>query len=74
MNRNDIDREKKKQCIEEIKDYFAAERDEIIGDMAAELILGFILDRIAPIIYNQAIEDAHRFLSDKLDDLYGLEK
>jgi uncharacterized protein (DUF2164 family) len=74
MDRNDIDREKKKQCIEEIKAYFENERDEMIGDMAAELILGFFLDKIAPVIYNQALEDAHRFLSDKLDDLYGMEK
>lgn len=74
MDRNDLSREKKKQCIEEIKYYFATERDEVIGDMAAELFLGFILDKIGPIIYNQALEDAHRFLSEKLDDLYGLEK
>ena len=74
MDRNDMDREKKKQCIEEIKTYFENERDEVIGDMAAELFLGFILDKIAPIIYNQALEDAYRFLNDKLDDLFGLEK
>mgnify|MGYP000851661701 FL=1 len=74
MDRKDIDREKKKQCIEEIKAYFENERDEVIGDMAAELFLGFILDKIAPVIYNQALEDAYRFLNDKLDDLFSLEK
>jgi uncharacterized protein (DUF2164 family) len=74
MDRKDIDKEKKKQCIDEIKAYFENERDEVIGDMAAELFLGFILEKIGPMIYNQALEDAHAFLSNKLDDLYILEK
>lgn len=74
MNRDDLDKEKKKQCIENIKDYFANERDEVIGDMAAELFLSFILEKIAPIIYNQAIGDVYKFLDDRLDEIYTLEK
>ena len=74
MDRNDMDREKKKQCIEDIKVYFENERDEVIGDMAAELFLGFILEKIAPVIYNRALEDVYRFLDDRLDDLFVLEK
>ena len=74
MNRDDLDRDKKKQCIEDIKEYFASERDEVIGEMAAEICLSFILEKIAPVIYNQAIKDAYCFLGEKLEDLYGLGK
>ncbi len=42
--------------------------------MAAELFLGFILEKIAPVIYNRALEDVYRFLDDRLDDLFVLEK
>lgn len=70
----EITKEAKKQMIEEIKAFFLNERDEEIGDLACELILDFITDKLGPYFYNQALNDAHYFLSEKLEDLYGLEK
>jgi uncharacterized protein (DUF2164 family) len=74
MNRDDLSPERKKELLKEIKAFFYEERDEEIGDLAATLFLEFIMEKAAPIIYNQAISDAYRFMSDKLEDLYGLEK
>jgi uncharacterized protein (DUF2164 family) len=60
-------------AIEEIKQYFDRERSEDLSDFQADQLLDFILERIGPFIYNQAIGDAHKFLAEKADELYGLE-
>jgi uncharacterized protein (DUF2164 family) len=75
MKKNiEISKEVKKEIIEEIKEFFLKERDEEIGELAAELVFDFIAEKIGPYFYNQALNDAHYFLSEKLEDLYGLEK
>jgi len=71
MDKIKVTKEEKKKLIEEIKVYFASERDEDIGDLQGELILDFILDKIAPSIYNQGIIDMKRYMEEKIDDMYG---
>lgn len=70
----ELSREIKKQAIEDIKTYFTNEREEEIGDLGAGLLLDFFIEEVGPVLYNQGIRDAHLFLSEKLEDLYGLEK
>jgi uncharacterized protein (DUF2164 family) len=69
-----LSEELKKQAVEEIKEYFIERRDEEIGQLAAELLLDFMMEKVGGIIYNQAIRDAQAFMSEKVEDLYGLEK
>lgn len=64
--------EKRKDLIKSIQTYFAKERDEDLGDLAAALILDFFVDKLAPAYYNQGIEDAYKFLSDRIEDIWGL--
>lgn len=66
--------DKKKAMIRAIKKYFAEERKEELGDLAALLILDFFMDKLGPEIYNQGLQDAHAYMSEKLEDLYGLSK
>jgi uncharacterized protein (DUF2164 family) len=66
--------EAQKELIEQIKRYYATERDEAISDFQAENFLRFILSVIGPAIYNQAIEDAYTLMNEKADDLFGLQK
>lgn len=61
-------------AVQEIQTFFLKERDEEIGNLPAEFLLDFVLEKIAPIIYNQAIEDAHTLLLRQLEELYGLQK
>ena len=63
--------ERKKDLISLIQTYYLDERDEEISNFAAEELLDFILKKIAPTIYNQAINDAHAFIEEKLSDLAG---
>lgn len=69
-----LPKEAKKQAVESLKGYFLSERDEELGDLAAEFLLDFFLKSVGPLIYNRALADAHAFLSERLEDLYGLEK
>lgn len=67
-------KETKRHLVTTIKGYFATERDEDLGDLSAELLLDFFVENIGPAIYNQAIADAKTFMSEKVEDLYALEK
>lgn len=64
----------KKNLIEEIKRFFWNERDEELSDLAAEILLDFVLNKIGPHIYNEGIKDAYAFMNEKVEDLFGLEK
>lgn len=69
-----LSEEAKKQAVDDIKEFFIERRDEEIGQLAAELLLDFMIEKIGAVIYNQAIQDAQAFMNGKVEDLYGLEK
>lgn len=69
-----ISREKRENLKNEIKTYFYEERDEELGDLAAEMILGFFMDKLAAEFYNQGIEDSYRYITDRAEDLLGIQK
>lgn len=69
-----LEKEVKMKIVREIQQYFLDERDEEIGNLSAELLLQFMIERVGPAIYNQGIQDAHALVSKKIEDLYGLEK
>lgn len=69
-----LSKELRKQALDEIKKYFLEKREEEIGQLAAELLLDIMLEKVGAAIYNQGIRDAHTFMSEKIEDLYGLEK
>ncbi|KNY25886.1 DUF2164 domain-containing protein [Pseudobacteroides cellulosolvens] len=74
MQKIELTKDLKISALNEIKKYFSTERDENMGDLSAELFLNFITEKIAPFFYNQGIRDSHQYISEKLEDLYGLEK
>ncbi|WP_010243339.1 DUF2164 domain-containing protein [Acetivibrio cellulolyticus] len=74
MQKIELTKDLKIQAINEIKKYFSTERDENIGDLSAELFLDFVTGKIAPFFYNQGIRDAHQYINERLEDLFGLEK
>jgi len=73
-NKFEIDKEKRKMMQEKIKKFFLNERDEEIGDLAAILILDFIIENLAPNFYNLGIRDCIAQISQNVEDLFGLEK
>lgn len=61
----------KADAIASIKRYFEENMPEPIGDLAAGLLLNFILEEIGPSLYNQAINDAQTRLQQRVADLTG---
>ena len=54
-----------------IKAHFLDRHGEDVGDLKTELLLDFFVEQLGPQVYNQAIQDARKFLQDKLEDLEG---
>ena len=60
------------RAIASIKRYFAEQmEDEEVGDLKADLLLGFFLQESAPTVYNRAITDAQPYFQEKTVDLEG---
>lgn len=57
------------QMKDSIQRYWRENFEGDIGDLKAGLLLQFILDEIAPSIYNLAIRDAQAYLQEKVVDL-----
>ena len=74
MRKITLEDAEKKEAVHEIQAYFLKEKDEEIGNLAAEFLLDFFLEKVGPLIYNQAIEDAHALLLQQIDEMYGLQK
>ena len=58
--------ERKKEVISLIQAYFHAEREEELGELAAELLFEFFEKQLGPLIYNQAIDDVRIWFGQKL--------
>ena len=67
-----LDKEERKNAMMDIADYFYKERGEDLGNLGADIMLDFIMDKIAPYIYNKAIGDAQKYVADRADDMYSL--
>lgn len=65
--------EEQRQLIKSVQDFLLREQDQEIGDLAAMLIIDFMIKQLGPVYYNRGIQDAIKVMGDKLDDLYGLQ-
>ncbi|WP_426022907.1 DUF2164 domain-containing protein [Brevundimonas sp. PWP3-1b1] len=61
-----------------LRDYFAREVDQDMGQLPAEMLLDFIGKEIGGAFYNRGVRDAQRLVQQKAEDiveaLYGLER
>lgn len=73
-NKLTISKEEREKLISEIQEYFLEEREEELGNLAAGFILDFIVEHIAPTFYNQGIRDSIKYINERVEDMYGLEK
>jgi len=70
----ELSKEIRQDLINMLQQFFWDEREETISDFQVATILEFIINSIGPVIYNQALADAHALMVDRIEDLYGLEK
>lgn len=62
---------RKQRLIEGLRGFFLEEFDEELSPFRSEQIVDFCVGAIGPQVYNQGVQDARRFLQEKLDDLDG---
>jgi uncharacterized protein (DUF2164 family) len=65
----EISREARMAAIESIERYFKENMDEPIGNIAAGALLGYFLEEIGPLVYNQAVTDVQERLSARIMEL-----
>ena len=52
-----------------MRSFYEVEFDEELSDYRAERLLEFFLETLGPTVYNQAIQDARKFMLERLEDL-----
>ena len=65
----DITKEARKEAIASIERYFRENMEEGIGNIAAGALLGYFLEEIGPIVYNQAVADVQERLQTRIMEL-----
>jgi uncharacterized protein (DUF2164 family) len=65
----ELDKDARKEAIASIERYFKANMDEPIGNIAAGALLGFFVEEIGPLIYNQAVADVQERLQARVSEL-----
>ena len=61
--------ERKQEILRTFSSFYYDEFDEEISEYRTEQVLDFFMNILGPPVYNQAIQDARAFLSEKLEDL-----
>jgi len=73
-----LTREQQKAMIADIQFFFSQEREEEISEFAAERVLDFVKDSLAPHFYNAGVKDARKIVEERAssleDELLTLER
>jgi len=68
----ELDKETRERIVSSIKRYFSECLEQEIGDLKATLLLRFVLQEIGPSIYNTAIYDAQKRLTEAVSEIDGV--
>lgn len=73
-----LTKEQQQIMIEDIQYFFSQERDEEITEYAAERVLDFVKESLAPYFYNAAVFDAKKIVEQQFssleDEIFTLER
>ncbi|MFQ3545137.1 DUF2164 domain-containing protein [Halobacillus rhizosphaerae] len=73
-----LTKEERGYVMARVQEYFELERDEEIGELAADQLVDYMVKELGPIVYNKAIHDARQMVEQKVmnldEDLLSLEK
>ena len=65
----ELNRDARQQAIASIERYFSEELDQRIGNIAAGALLGFFLEEIGPLVYNQTVSQLQERLLQRTQEL-----
>jgi uncharacterized protein (DUF2164 family) len=67
-----LSNEQKSEVVASLRRFFTEELDQDLSEMRAAFVLDYILTEIAPVAYNQGVEDARKYLASAAEDLPGV--
>ncbi|OPX59878.1 MAG: hypothetical protein A4E30_01222 [Methanomassiliicoccales archaeon PtaB.Bin215] len=67
-----LEKEKREEMVKAIMYYFKQEREEDIGQLAAGMVLDFVIEKLAPEFYNQGVLDSCAYMDEKVEDMQSL--
>ena len=59
----------RERAVESIQRYFRENMEEPIGTLAAGALLGYLVEEIGPVIYNQAVADVQERLQARVAEV-----
>jgi uncharacterized protein (DUF2164 family) len=65
----ELPKELRTRAVASIERWFAENRDEKIGNVAAGALLGFFLEELGPAVYNQAVREAQERLAQRVNEI-----
>lgn len=69
--RIELSGERRERIIRSMAKFFQDKLDQELSEFQVGLVLDFFVRELGAPVYNQAIRDAHGYMSDKLQDLEG---
>ena len=64
-----LTKDQQTRMISDIQEFFSQEREEEISEFAAERVLDFVKESLAPHFYNAAVSDAKRVVLQQFSSL-----
>jgi uncharacterized protein (DUF2164 family) len=64
-----LTKEARAQAVASIERYFLENMDEKIGNIAAGGLLGFFLEELGPLVYNQAVAEVQERLQQRVSEI-----
>ncbi len=65
----ELERPEREQAVASLQRYLEAEFEERVGNVAAGALLGFFLEEIAPLVYNQAVAEVQQRLGQRVAEV-----
>lgn len=65
----ELPKEARKEAIASIERYFLENMEEKIGNIAAGALLGYFLEELGPLVYNQTVADVQDRLQARIAEL-----
>ncbi len=65
----ELSKEARTELIASVERYFREEREEKIGNIAAGALLGFFLEELGPVVYNQAVAEVQERLQARVAEI-----
>ena len=65
----ELDRAEREQAVASLQRYLEAEFDDRVGNLAAGALLGFFLEEIAPLVYNQPVAEVQERLAQRVAEV-----